>query len=395
MRYLRLFVITLVISSMLVSCASFNYSETVDAVNKAAENGADINTLEELAEQYGLPPLETLEDAAESDSETQTPTVYTDAEVDIDDAEQWTELEVPPAEEESKSMEEAAVQPETVSDENQTEAMEQTEQTEQTEETEETSMFPRSTMDMNALAPVHMDAVEPTLPGATWSSAADLVIPEPVSSPDEEASEDVQPETPVVPAEDLPTITWEEAAPQEQVSTTTFIEGTSVAPEWDMLSEYDRFLAEMGEDVKIAESVDTTSFVVSEPVPIDTVPPAPVFVDPSQVIEDAPQTIAAVNDEDIQWETVETVETVETEQPDTTIAPETLSTSDEPVYYGPTQTEIEGMMNVEPEEPSEPQNGFMDGFMALLARVWQAVSSFFIKIWTWFKNLLGFGATTA
>ena len=48
-----------------------------------------------------------------------------------------------------------------------------------------------------------------------------------------------------------------------------------------MLSEYDRFLAEMGEDVKIAESVDTTSFVVSEPVPIDTVPPAPVFVDPS------------------------------------------------------------------------------------------------------------------
>ena len=392
MKYLRLFVITLVISSMLVSCASFNYSETVDAVNKAAENGADINTLEELAEQYGLPPLE---DAAESDSETQTPTVYTDAEVDIDDAEQWTELEVPPAEEESKSMEEAAVQPETVSDENQTEAMEQTEQTEQTEETEETSMFPRSTMDMNALAPVHMDAVEPTLPGATWSSAADLVIPEPASSPDEEASEDVQPETPVVPAEDLPTITWEEAAPQEQISTTTFIEGTSVAPEWDMLSEYDRFLAEMGEDVKIAESVDTTSFVVSEPVPIDTVPPAPVFVDPSQVIEDAPQTIAAVNDEDIQWETVETVETVETEQPDTTIAPETLSTSDEPVYYGPTQTEIEGMMNVEPEEPSEPQNGFMDGFMALLARVWQAVSSFFIKIWTWFKNLLGFGATTA
>ena len=183
MKYLRLFVITLVISSMLVSCASFNYSETVDAVNKAAENGADINTLEELAEQYGLPPLE---DAAESDSETQTPTVYTDAEVDIDDAEQWTELEVPPAEEESKSMEEAAVQPETVSDENQTEAMEQTEQTEQTEETEETSMFPRSTMDMNALAPVHMDAVEPTLPGATWSSAADLVIPEPVSSPDED-----------------------------------------------------------------------------------------------------------------------------------------------------------------------------------------------------------------
>ena len=75
MKYLRLFVITLVISSMLVSCASFNYSETVDAVNKAAENGADINTLEELAEQYGLPPLEALEDAAESDSETQTPTV--------------------------------------------------------------------------------------------------------------------------------------------------------------------------------------------------------------------------------------------------------------------------------------------------------------------------------
>ena len=132
MRYLRLFVITLVISSMLVSCASFNYSETVDAVNKAAENGADINTLEELAEQYGLPPLETLEDAAESDSETQTPTVYTDAEVDIDDAEQWTELEVPPAEEESKSMEEAAVQPETGSDENQTESTEQTEQTEET-----------------------------------------------------------------------------------------------------------------------------------------------------------------------------------------------------------------------------------------------------------------------
>ena len=389
MRYLRLFVITLVISSMLVSCASFNYSETVDAVNKAAENGADINTLEELAEQYGLPPLETLEDAAESDSETQTPTVYTDAEVDIDDAEQWTELEVPPAEEESKSMEEAAVQPENGSDENQTEP---TEQTEQTEETEETPMFPRSTMDMNALAPVHVDAVEPTLPGATWSSAADLVIPEPVSSPDEEASEDVQPETPVAPAEDLPTITWEEAAPQEQISTTTFIEGTSVAPEWDMLSEYDRFLAEMGEDVKIAESVDTTSFVVSEPVPIDTVPPAPVFVDPSQIIEDAPQTIAAVNDEDIQWETVETVEP---EQSDTTIAPETVSTSDEPVYYGPTQTEVEGMMNVESEEPSEPQNGFMDGFMALLTRVWQAVSSFFIKIWMWFKNLLGFGATTA
>ena len=388
MRYLRLFVITLVISSMLVSCASFNYSETVDAVNKAAENGADINTLEELAEQYGLPPLETLEDAAESDSETQTPTVYTDAEVDIDDAEQWTELEVPPAEEESKSMEEAAVQPENGSDENQTEP---TEQTEQTEETEETPMFPRSTMDMNALAPVHMDAVEPTLPGATWSSAEDLVIPEPVSSPDEESSEDVQPETPVAPTEDLPTITWEEAVPQEQISTTTFIEGTSVAPEWDMLSEYDRFLAEMGEDVKIAESVDTTSFVVSEPVPIDTVPPAPVFVDPSQIIEDAPQTIAAVNDEDIQWETVETVET---EQPDTMIAPETLSTSDEPVYYGPTQTEVEGMMNVESEEPSEPQNGFMDGFMALLARIWQAVSSFFIKIWMWFKNLLGLGATT-
>ena len=134
MRYLRLFVITLVISSMLVSCASFNYSETVNAVNKAAENGADINTLEELAEQYGLPPLE---DAAESDSETQTPTVYTDAEVDIDDAEQWTELEVPPAEEESKSMEEAAVQPENGSDENQTEPTEQTEQTEQIEETEE------------------------------------------------------------------------------------------------------------------------------------------------------------------------------------------------------------------------------------------------------------------
>ena len=392
MKYLRLFVITLVISSMLVSCASFNYSETVDAVNKAAENGADINTLEELAEQYGLPPLEALEDAAESDSETQTPTVYTDAEVDIDDAEQWTELEVPPAEEESKSMEEAAVQPETGSDETQTESTEQTEQTEETEETEETSMFPRSTMDMNALAPVHMDAVEPTLPGATWSSAADLVIPEPVSSPEEESSEDVQPETPVAPAEDLPTITWDEVAPQEQISTTTFIEGTSVAPEWDMLSEYDRFLAEMGEDVKIAESVDTTSFVVSEPVPIDTVPPAPVFVDPSQIIEDVPQTIAAVNDEDIQWETVETEQP---EQPDTTIAPETLSTSDEPVYYGPTQTEIEGMMNAETEEPSEPQNGFMDGFMALLARVWQAVSSFFIKIWMWFKNLLGFGATTA
>ena len=388
MKYLRLFVITLVISSMLVSCASFNYSETVDAVNKAAENGADINTLEELAEQYGLPPLETLEDAAESDSETQTPTVYTDAEVDIDDAEQWTELEVPPAEEESKSMEEAAVQPENGSDENQTEP---TEQTEQTEETEETPMFPRSTMDMNALAPVHVDAVEPTLPGATWSSAADLVIPEPATSPDEEASEDVQPETPVAPAEDLPTITWEEAVPQEQISTTTFIEGTSVAPEWDMLSEYDRFLAEMGEDVKIAESVDTTSFVVSEPVPIDTVPPAPVFVDPSQIIEEAPQTIAAVDDEDIQWETVETVEP---EQSDTTIAPETVSTSDEPVYYGPTQTEVEGMMNVESEEPSEPQNGFMDGFMALLARVWQAVSSFFIKIWMWFKNLLGLGATT-
>ena len=388
MKYLRLFVITLVISSMLVSCASFNYSETVDAVNKAAENGADINTLEELAEQYGLPPLETLEDAAESDSETQTPTVYTDAEVDIDDAEQWTELEVPPAEEESKSMEEAAVQPENGSDENQTEP---TEQTEQTEETEETPMFPRSTMDMNALAPVHMDAVEPTLPGATWSSAEDLVIPEPVSSPDEESSEDVQPETPVAPAEDLPTITWEEAVPQEQISTTTFIEGTSVAPEWDMLSEYDRFLAEMGEDVKIAESVDTTSFVVSEPVPIDTVPPAPVFVDPSQIIEEAPQTIAAVDDEDIQWETVETVEP---EQSDTTIAPETVSTSDEPVYYGPTQTEVEGMMNIESEEPNEPQNGFMDGFMALLARVWQAVSSFFIKIWMWFKNLLGLGATT-
>lgn len=286
-------------------------------------------------------------------------------------------------------MEEAAVQPENGSDENQTEP---TEQTEQTEETEETSMFPRSTMDMNALAPVHMDAVEPTLPGATWSSAEDLVIPEPVSSPDEESSEDVQPETPVAPTEDLPTITWEEAAPQEQISTTTFIEGTSVAPEWDMLSEYDRFLAEMGEDVKVAESVDTTSFVVSEPVPIDTVPPAPVFVDPSQIIEDAPQTIAAVNDEDIQWETVETVET---EQPDTTIVPETVSTSDEPVYYGPTETEVEGMMNVETEDPSEPQNGFMDGFMALLAKVWQVVSSFFIKIWMWFKNLLGFGATTA
>ena len=159
-----------------------------------------------------------------------------------------------------------------------------------------------------------------------------------------------------------------------------------------MLSEYDRFLAEMGEDVKIAESVDTTSFVVSEPVPIDTVPPAPVFVDPSQIIEDVPQTIAAVNDEDIQWETVETEQP---EQPDTTIAPETLSTSDEPVYYGPTETEVEGMMNVETEDPSEPQNGFMDGFMALLARVWQAVSSFFIKIWMWLKNLLGFGTTTA
>lgn len=367
MRYLRFLIITLVLSSMLISCASFNYANTVD---NTAENGAKINTLEELAGEYGLPPIE---DSAENASETQSDTVYTDAEVDIDDAEQWTELEVPPTEEEAKSMEEAAVQPESEPVEN------------QTAQSESANPFPQSSMDMSALTPMHMDAVEPTLPGAPWSSASDLVIPEPTSSPDAGATTDVQTETPVSSTADLPTIIWDDPEPQEQLPTTTFIEGTSVSPEWDMLSEYDRFLAEMGEDVKIADSVNTKSFVVSDPVPIESVPQTPVFDDYEQYMNEPPQTIATMDDGNIQWETVET------EQPDTTITTDIPVITDEPVNYGPTPTEIEGMMNAETEKQNESPNGFME----FMARIWQVISGFFIKIWTWFKKLFGFGATTA
>lgn len=156
-----------------------------------------------------------------------------------------------------------------------------------------TFTFSSEKIDLESITAKHLDAVEPVEQFSNWVQAKDLVIPQEESA-DNEENEDIEEaleETQII-WESLP-LNEEQAVIEPEV----FIEGTHVSSEWDMLSEYDKFLAELGDNVQEAESINTTTFIEVEEN------------------QDVPLTLE-VDEENIEWEVVEPEEELEIEAKD-------------------------------------------------------------------------------
>lgn len=308
---MKVFKILLFVSLILTSCSTMDFSTLTSQGDSIKEI-----TLEELVEEYKKNE-ETANDAALNENKVENG-YSTDSLNQMENTSLDNSFE---SEVLSESLEEQEVaMPH--ENENITEPDPEVLPEHQITENDSTFVFPNEKIDIEGISAKHMDAIEPVEQPSNWVNAEDLVISqkESTSKEENEELEDLEKEV------EEPQIIWESLDSmegQKVIEPEVFIEGTSVSSEWDMLSEYDKFLAELGENVQEAESINTTTFIEVEEN------------------KEIPLTLEIVDEGNIEWETVE---------------PE-----------------------IEVEEKTEAK-----GF---LARVWEAIVKFFSSIWEWIKKV--------
>ena len=390
MKANKFIAVLMTVTILLSSCSSFNYvngTETSDTVKELtfeellAENGIteDLRQTEGSAEsvpvEEGDAP-ETVQTSDDSSSFEETVESFSEENVDIDDTDQWMELEPVPVEEEPKGLEDAA-----------SPQMEQSEAETISEFVSDSTSDPElswtvAPIDMESITPVHMDPITPTFIDASWASAEDMMLPEPVVEtveenvtepsyePVYEESESVESVEPTV--QDPSWSTFEEP---EQIGTTGFIEGVEVASSWDMLSEYDRFVADSGYEVKEPEAVVTSSFVVADPVPVaDTGfnPPEDFNAGYEEVYE-APLTLDDTQ-LDVQWQEV----AVEAPVEEVSASVEETMAIEEDEEQKSDDMAVEE--NKEPEE-AKVDTEFLNVFTQRMKGMWEKITEFFRMCW--------------
>ena len=390
MKANKLIAVLMTVTILLSSCSSFNYvngTETSNTVKELtfeellAENGIteDLRQPEGSAEAVPVEEedaSETVQTSDDPSSFEETIDSFSEENVDIDDTDQWMELEPVPVEEEPKGLEDAA-----------------SPQTEQSEaETMSESVFDSTSdpglswtvapIDMESITPVHMDPITPTFIDASWASAEDMTLPEPVvetvdenvtepsSEPEYEESESVESVEPV--SQDPSWSTFEEP---EQIGTTGFIEGVEVASSWDMLSEYDRFVADSGYEIKEPEAVVTSSFVVADPVPVTDTgfnPPEDFNAGYEEVYE-APLTLDDTQ-LDVQWQEVAVETPVE----------EVSASVEETMAIEEDEEQKSDDMAVEENKETEEvkvDTEFLNVFTQRMKGMWEKITEFFRMCW--------------
>ena len=390
MKANKFIAVLMTVTILLSSCSSFNYvngTETSNTVKELtfeellAENGIteDLRQAEGSAEAVPVEEedaSETVQTSDDPSSFEETVDSFSEENVDIDDTDQWMELEPAPIEEEPKGLEDAA-SPQTEQSEAETMSESVSDST-----SDQGLSWTVAPIDMESITPVHMDPITPTFIDASWASAEDMTLPEPVvetveenvtepsSEPKYEESESVESVEPV--SQDPSWSTFEEP---EQIGTTGFIEGVEVASSWDMLSEYDRFVADSGYEIKEPEAVVTSSFVVADPVPVaDTGfnPPEDFNAGYEEVYE-APLTLDDTQ-LDVQWQEV-AIETPVEEVPAS--VEETMAIEED---------EEQKSDDMEVEEDKEPEEAkvdteFLNVFTQRMKGMWEKITEFFRMCW--------------
>lgn len=390
MKANKLIAVLMTVTILLSSCSSFNYvngTETSDTVKELtfeellAENGIteDLRQTEGSAEAVPVEEgdaSETVQTSDEPSSFEETIDSFSEENVNIDDTDQWMELEPVPVEEEPKGLEDAA-SPQT----------EQSEAETMSESVSDSTSDPGlswtvAPIDMESITPVHMDPITPTFIDASWTSAEDMTLPEPVVEtveenvtepsyePVDEESESVESVEPT--AQDPSWSTFEEP---EQIGTTGFIEGVEVASSWDMLNEYDRFVADSGYEIKEPEAVVTSSFVVADPVPVTDTgfnPPEDFNAGYEEVYE-APLTLDDTQ-LDVQWQEV----AVETPVEEVSASVEETMAIEEDEEQKSDDMAVEE--NKEPEE-TKVDTEFLNVLTQRMKGMWEKITEFFRMCW--------------
>ena len=390
MKANKFIAVLMTVTILLSSCSSFNYvngTETSNTVKELtfeellAENGIteDLRQTEGSVEPVPVEEgdaSETVQTSDEPSSFEETVDSFSEENVDIDDTDQWMELEPVPAEEEPKGLEDAA-----------SPQMEQSEAETMSESVSDSTSDPGlswtvAPIDMESITPVHMDPITPTFIDASWASAEDMTLPEPVVEtveenvtepsyePVDEESESVESVEPTV-----QNPSWSTFEEPEQIGTTGFIEGVEVASSWDMLSEYDRFVADSGYEIKEPEAVVTSSFVVADPVPVaDTGfnPPEDFNAGYEEVYE-APLTLDDTQ-LDVQWQEV----AVETPVEETPASVEEAMVIEED--KGQKSDDMAVEEDKEPEE-SKVDTEFLNVFTQRMKGMWEKITEFFRMCW--------------
>lgn len=402
MKANKFIAVLMTVTILLSSCSSFNYvngTETSNTVKELtfeellAENGIteDLRQTEGSAEAVPVEEGDTSETVQASDdpSSFEEPVdSFSEENVDIDDTDQWMELEPVPVEEESKGLEDAA-SPQMEQSETETISEPVSDSTSSDSTSDPGLSWTVAPIDMESITPVHMDPITPTFIDASWASAEEMTLPEPVvetvdenvtepsSEPEYEESESVESVEPV--SQDPSWSTFEEP---EQIGTTGFIEGVEVASSWDMLSEYDRFVADSGYEVKEPEAVVTSSFVVADPVPVaDTGfnPPEDFNAGYEEVYE-APLTLDDTQ-LDVQWQEV-TVEAPVEEAPAS--VEETMAIEED---EGQKSDDMAVEEDKEPEE-AKVDTEFLNVFTQRMKGMWEKIVEFFRMCWHWIVQFL-------
>lgn len=393
MKVHKLIAVLMTVAILLSSCSSFNYvngTETADITKELtleelmAENGIteDLRQAEDSAESL---PVEEGEPGSGQTSDDSVPpegavASFSEEDVDIDDADQWTELEPVSAEEESKGLEDAAL-PQTEQPAPETEA----EPVSDVPSTPEMS-WPVAPVDMESITPIPMTPQTPTFIDSSWASAEEVSLPEPVVEIVEEnvtepsgepVYEESETDDAVPPVTQEPS--WTTFEEQEQIGTTGFIEGIEVASSWDMLSEYDKFVADSG--YTEPESVVTSSFVVADPVPIaDTGfnPPEDFNAGYEEAYE-APLTLDDAQP-DIQWQEVAVEAPVEE-----TTAPVEEAVIEETEDQ---QSDVPAVEEAKEPEKIKADTEFLDTFIQRMKGMWAKIVEFFTMCWHWIVQFL-------
>lgn len=394
----------MVAALVLSSCSSFNYVE-----GNISEVAPHEVTLEELLDEYGITENIVSEQkaASEEQSETDVPTDVSDVDpmegtgpstqeqfaeevVDVDDADQWTELAPAPTEEE-KSLNDPAVP-------NAEESVGKTSSENTDPVSENESMFPwqSDTVDMAAIAPVHMEPKTPVFVDSSWGAAEDIKIPEPSVSttptdPEEQVSDDMpayEPEVTRIDPAELPDVAWEVVEEPEKIETGEFIEGIDIASSWDMLSEYDRFVVDSGYEIKEADAVVTSSFVIADPTPItdNGFNPPEDFNMGYEEPTDAPLTLEDTDEEAV-WYEVQ-VEPDEDPYTEDYFDRYEVVENEEPVDTEPVveDTDTDPDENADEQTEAEEQSGA--SFLEKVKEIWNKVTEFFKKCWSAIMSVL-------
>lgn len=289
MRKLEIFITGLLLLTLMVSCVSFDELKASN-VNLENVDHADIETLRELAISLGIDPeglsLEELQNLKLDDIQDPWATP------------EYVDPNTAAEQEAFGADEEVAVQP---------------------SEKGMTGFATSPTFDMYATTPTVLNTVTPDQPGAEWTTP-DQLLPQNVQT--EENSE-----------------TLEQSSDSVTISGVQTLSSISGESEWDMLSEYDKFIADLGEDVKEATTVSTTTFV----------PP-----------EEEPATLDVIdeNDSEIQWEEIPTTAELENAEEDQNAQDANVSTE---------------------QTKTEPNEEHFFG----------KIGKFFKRVGYWFKKLFG------